>query len=286
MLVTRFAPSPTGLLHLGHAYAALMAFGRAQQARGRFVLRIEDIDLGRCRSEFEVAIFEDLAWLGLTWEEPVRRQSQHFDDYHAAVAKLESQGFTYPCFCTRKEIETEIARAGAAPHASDMAVHYPGTCRRLSADDRAQRIARGESHALRLDCMKAVAAVASQQLGFQEEGAGPRGETGWQIARPELLGDIVLARKDLPASYHVAVVTDDALQGVNLVTRGHDLFLATHIQRLLQALLNLPTPAYAHHHLILDEAGRKFSKRDQSVTLQKLRAEGASQAGIRRIVGL
>ncbi len=257
MLITRFAPSPTGFLHLGHAYAALMAFDAAQKAGGRFLLRIEDLDIGRCRPEFEKAIFDDLTWLGLTWEKPVRRQAQHFDDYTAAIAKLESRGLAYPCFCTRKEIEAEILRAGSAPHDGDIAALYPGTCSRLSAAERTARRASGASHALRLDCGKAVAAVASQQPGFEERGAGPNGETGWQTARPELLGDIVLARKDLPASYHVAVVTDDAIQGITLVTRGRDLFQATHIQRLLQTLLNLPAPAYAHHRLILDR-GRSF----------------------------
>jgi glutamyl-Q tRNA(Asp) synthetase len=286
MAVARFAPSPTGLLHLGHAYAALMAFDAAAQSGGRFLLRIEDIDSGRSRAEFVQAIFDDLAWLGLTWEEPVRRQSDHFDDYRAAIAKLEDQGFAYPCFCTRKEIEAEISRAGAAPHDSDLVAAYPGTCKRLSAGELAERIASGASHALRLDCARAVAAVAALHPGFDEQGHGPNGETGWQMARPELLGDIVLARKDLPASYHVAVVVDDALEGVTLVTRGQDLFAATHVQRLLQALLDLPTPAYAHHRLILDQSGRKFSKRNHAVTLQNLRGDGATPGDIRKLVRL
>jgi glutamyl-Q tRNA(Asp) synthetase len=287
MIVTRFAPSPTGFLHLGHAYAALVAWQAAQEFAGKFVLRIEDIDLGRCRPEFDHAIIEDLTWLGLHWDEPVRRQSQHFGDYAGALAKLENQGLVYPCFCTRKEIEAEIARAAQAPQLADFSsTPYPGTCKRLDRDERTSRITAGLPHALRLDCSKALASIGSQPLGFAEEGAGPRGETGYQIARPELVGDIVLARKDLPASYHVAVVTDDALQGVTLVTRGCDLFAATHIQRFLQALLNLPVPKYAHHRLILDPQGRKFSKRDGAVTLRNLRLSGATPNDIRTMVGL
>ena len=287
MIVTRFAPSPTGFLHLGHAYAALLAWQAAQETAGKFVLRIEDIDLGRCRPGFEQAIVEDLTWLGLCWDEPVRRQSQHFDDYAAAIAKLDEQGLVYPCFCTRKEIEAEIARSAEAPQLTDFSPEpYPGICKRLDHDERARRVAAGAPYALRLDCSKAMASIGSQPLAFEEKGAGPNGETGRQIARPELIGDIVLARKDLPASYHIAVVTDDALQGITLVTRGHDLFAATHIQRLLQALLGLPFPEYAHHHLILDPQGRKFSKRDGAVTLRNLRLSGATPSDIHNMVGL
>ena len=287
MIVTRFAPSPTGFLHLGHAYAALFAWQAAQQAGGKFVLRIEDIDLARSRREFEQAIFEDLSWLGLHWDEPVRRQSEHFEDYAAAIAGLDARGLIYPCFCTRKEIEAEIARSAEAPQLSDLsAPAYPGTCKRLNGDERIRRIAAGMPYALRLDCARALAAIAPQRLMFEEKGSGPNGEAGRQMARPELIGDIVLARKELPASYHVAVVTDDALQGITLVTRGHDLFPATHVQRLLQALLGLPVPEYAHHRLVLDPQGRKFSKRDHAVTLRNLRQDGATPADIRNIVGV
>src|SRR6476661_8768021 len=239
MIVTRFAPSPTGFLHLGHAYAAFRAYDAARAGGGRFLLRIEDIDTTRCRLEFERAILEDLSWLGIAWEEPVRRQSEHFADYAAALAKLEAAGLVYPCFCTRKEIAAEIARAGIAPSAADNGGEaYPGTCRTLPEGLRARRMAEGEAYALRLDVAKARARH-SGILQFVEHGHGPNRETGTQTARPELSGDIVLARKGLPTSYHLAVVVDDALQGVSLVTRGQDLFPATGIQRLLQALLDL-----------------------------------------------
>ena len=287
MIVTRFAPSPTGFLHLGHAYAALFAWHAAEQTGGKFVLRIEDIDLGRCRSEFEQAILEDLTWLGVHWDEPVRRQSEHFDDYAEALAKLDRRGLIYSCFCTRKEIGAEIARSAEAPQLTDLsAAPYPGTCKRLKPDERARRMAAGAPYALRLDCAKAIAEIDSQPLVFEEIGSGPNGETGHLTAHPELIGDIVLARKDLPASYHIAVVTDDALQGITLVTRGRDLFGATHIQRLLQAILGLPAPEYAHHRLVLDPQGRKFSKRDRAVSLRTLRQSGATSADIRTIVGV
>ena len=287
MIVTRFAPSPTGFLHLGHAFAAFSAYQPAHASGGRFLLRIEDIDLTRCRPEFERAIREDLHWLGLAWEEPVRRQSEHFADYAAALAKLEAAGLVYPCFCTRKEIAAEIARAGIAPTAADNAgegVIYPGTCRALSPAARARRMAESEAYALRLDVAKALASVGV--LAFKESGCGPHGETGMQTARPELSGDIVLARKELPTSYHLAVVVDDALQGVTLVTRGNDLFPATHIQRLLQALLGFPAPDYAHHRLVLDDQGRKFSKRDRAVTLASLRDAGETPESVRAMLGM
>lgn len=284
MIVTRFAPSPTGFLHLGHAYAALTAFETARAGGGRFLLRIEDIDRTRCRPEFERAIFEDLAWLGLAWEEPVRRQSDHFDDYAKALAALSERGVLYPCFCTRKDIADEIARADAAPHGPEGPL-YPGTCRAFDADTRARRIAEGAPYALRLDVAKAMSAIG-RDLTFEERGRGPSDETGLQRVLPCLLGDVVLARKELPASYHLAVVVDDALQGVTLVTRGNDLFAATHIQCLLQALLDLPQPRYAHHRLILDSLGKKFSKRDSSVTLAALRAAGHAPRDIRALIGL
>jgi glutamyl-Q tRNA(Asp) synthetase len=286
MIVTRFAPSPTGFLHLGHAYAALRAYQAARAGGGRFLLRIEDIDTTRCRPKFQLAILEDLRWLGIAWEEPVRRQSEHFADYAAALAGLEAADLVYPCFCTRKDVAAEIARAGVAPSASEsMEGVYPGTCRWLSQDARARRIAEGEAYALRLDMAKAWARHAGA-LPFVEHGHGPNGETGTQTARPELCGDIVLARKELPTSYHLAVVVDDALQGVTLVTRGQDLFPATYIQRLLQALLDLPVPDYAHHPLVLDAEGRKFSKRDRGVTLAGLREAGHTAAEVRAMVGM
>jgi glutamyl-Q tRNA(Asp) synthetase len=284
MIVTRFAPSPTGFLHLGHAFAAITAHDSAKRAQGRFVVRIEDIDGPRCRSEFEAAIAEDLHWLGLEFEEPVRRQSEHPVDYEAAIKTLAARGLLYPCFCTRKDIAAEIARAGSAPHGPD-GPSYPGTCRDLSLPERDDRLARGAPYALRLDVGKAKAAAAAS-LSFEEEGAGPLGETGTQIIRADLLSDIVLARKGLQTSYHLAVVVDDALQGVTLVTRGNDLYHATHIQRLLQACLGLEPPRYGHHRLILDAKGRKFSKRDTAVTLASLRQNGVSVHEIRRLIGI
>ena len=287
MIVTRFAPSPTGFLHLGHAYAALFACRAAQSSGGRFLLRIEDIDRVRCRPEFEQAIFEDLRWLGISWEEPVRRQSFHSHDYATAIGKLDAAGLVYPCFCTRKEIAAEIARAAVAPHANEIReAPYPGICRSLDAGERARRMAAGVPYALRLDSRKALAGIGPHEPGFLEMGRGPNGETGYQRMQRELIGDVVLARKDLPASYHLAVVMDDASQGVNLVTRGEDLFPATHIQRLLQALLSLETPDYAHHRLLLDSRGQKFSKRDQSVTIRSLRQSGLSPGEVNRLAGI
>ncbi len=274
MIVTRFAPSPTGYLHLGHAYAAI----RANDAGERFLLRIEDIDRARCRVEYENAISEDLSWLGLDWEKPVLRQSERSEAYRGALAQLDSDGLIYPCFCTRKEIADEIARAVSAPHGAEGPL-YPGTCRNLSAAARHKKIAAGVPYALRLDAFKG--AEKAGPLTFQENGQGPNGEHGTIIANPVSLGDVVLARKDMPAAYHLAVVVDDAFQGVTLVTRGNDLFAATHVQRLLQALLSLPEPAYAHHRLILDAQGKKFSKRDAAVTLRALRAMGETPASLR-----
>jgi glutamyl-Q tRNA(Asp) synthetase len=269
MIVTRFAPSPTGYLHLGHAFAAITA----AQAGKRFLVRIEDIDTTRCRPQFEAAIFEDLAWLGLDWERPVLRQSERFDAYRAALAKLQEQALLYPCFCTRAEIAAEIARASEAPHGPEGPV-YPGTCRHLSTEQRQARITSGAPYALRLDSQKA--AFIAGALTFEEQGVGPKDEHGVITVDPLLFGDVVLARKETPASYHLSVAVDDAFQGVTLVTRGNDLFSATHIQRVLQTLLGLPAPAYAHHKLILDENGKKFSKRDSAVTLRDLRANGVT----------
>jgi glutamyl-Q tRNA(Asp) synthetase len=282
--VTRFAPSPTGYLHLGHAFAALYAADLAAQSGGRFLVRIEDTDRTRARPEFEAAIFEDMAWLGLAWEEPVRRQSEHFDDYARALARLKSLGCAYPCFCTRKEIEAEFAASVTAPHGPDGPI-YPGTCRGLSATEREQRLARGDQHAWRLDVAKAVALIGAP-LSFEELGGGPNGEHAVIAVKPDLFGDFVLARKDAPASYHLAVVVDDALQGVTLVTRGNDLFAAAHVHRLLQALLQLPVPQYSHHRLILDASGKRLAKRDQATTLKHLRADGWSPARVREVLGL
>jgi glutamyl-Q tRNA(Asp) synthetase len=261
---TRFAPSPTGWLHLGHAFAAL--FAAKQAAGGRFLIRLEDIDATRARPEYEEAIFEDLAWLGLSWEKPVRRQSDHFEDYRAALNQLETKGLLYPCFCTRREIQDEIARAGNAPQGPDGPL-YPGTCRHLDADERQQRLASGAAYALRLDVAKALA-LLDAPLTFTELS---RGE---MTADPSIFGDVVLARKDTPASYHLAVVVDDALQGITLVTRGEDLLPATHLHRLLQHLLGLPVPRWHHHRLITDETGKRLAKRDDARSLRSLREAG------------
>ncbi|MGH7035571.1 MAG: tRNA glutamyl-Q(34) synthetase GluQRS [Stellaceae bacterium] len=272
MIVTRFAPSPTGLLHLGHAYSALVAWHAAREAGGRFLLRIEDIDTARCKPEFTAAILEDLAWLGLDWDGAVRQQSQHFADYAAALDRLDAAGLIYPCFCTRAEIAAEIARAGGAPQ-GEAGPLYPGTCRTLPAEERSRRIAAGESFALRLDVSRALAHTGP--LSWEEE------EQGVIAAQPELLGDAVLARKDVSASYHLAVTVDDALQGVTLVTRGADLFAATHLHRLLQALLDLPVPRYRHHTLLTDARGKRFAKRDRALTLRALREGGKAPDEVR-----
>ncbi len=273
--VTRFAPSPTGLLHLGHAASALLAFAAAREGGGRFILRIEDIDATRCRPEFEAAILEDLAWLGMAWESPARRQSEHMADYAGALAALRARGLVYPCFCTRADIGREIAGAANAPHGPDGPI-YPGTCRGLAEAERARRIAAGEPHAWRLDV--AAALTATGALDWEDEGRGR------VIATPALFGDVVLARKETPASYHLAVTVDDALQGVTLVTRGADLFSATHVHRLLQALLGLPTPSYRHHPLLADETGKRFAKRDKSLTLRALREAGRTPEDVKAMI--
>jgi len=273
---TRFAPSPTGWLHLGHAYAALFAAGRAEA--GRFLVRLEDIDSTRTRPEYETALFEDLAWLGLSWEQPVRRQSEHFADYRQGLQKLSELGLLYPCFCTRKEIQTEITQAGQAPHGPDGAL-YPGTCRTRSADECAERIAKGDAYALRLDVQKAISLVAKELL-WEDRARGVF------TATPALFGDVVLARKDTPASYHLSVVMDDAHQGVTLVTRGEDLLEATHLHRLLIELLQLPVPLWEHHRLIEDESGRRLAKRDDARSLKMLRDQGWSPARVRTELAL
>jgi glutamyl-Q tRNA(Asp) synthetase len=278
-IVTRFAPSPTGYLHLGHAHAALFAWTRARAVPGgRFLLRIEDIDPSRCRAEFTDAILEDLAWLGLDWDGAVRVQSAHLADYRAALDALAARGLVYPCFCTRTAILREVQQSAAAPHAPDGSPLYPGTCRALAPSERATRLAAGEPHALRLDMAAALAAVP-EQLAFEEVGEGRI------VCHPEAFGDAVLARKDAPASYHLCVTHDDAAQGVTLVTRGVDLKPATHLHRLLQALMGWPAPAYAHHKLLTDAAGRRLAKRDRAATIRELRAAGRSPAEVRALAG-
>lgn len=275
--ITRFAPSPTGYLHLGHVYSAASAFRAARESGGHFLLRIEDIDVTRCRPEFEAGIFEDLAWLGFEWEEPVRRQSEHFDDYAALLAKLSDRDLIYPCFCTRKEIAAEIARSNSAPHGPDGPA-YPGICRHLSPAERQARYADGSPYALRLDMVKAMASVPLAALRFEEV------NKGFIQCNPAPFGDIVVARKETPASYHLAVTFDDAVQGVNLVVRGQDLFAATHIHRLLQALLDLPTPRYLHHGLISDPQGKRLSKRDGAATVRSLREEGYTAEEVLKMI--
>lgn len=270
-IVTRFAPSPTGLLHLGHAYSALKAHAFARQHDGRFVLRIEDIDSGRCRPEYIEAIYRDLDWLGLAWEQPVRRQSEHLADYDAALDQLKQRGLVYPCFCTRRDIDA----ATSAPHGPDGPL-YPGTCRNLDAEKRLN-LMKTERYAWRLDVTKSCKTTGA--LDWQDADAG-------QVrADPQALGDVVIARKDLGTSYHLAVTVDDALQGISDIVRGEDLFAATHIHRLLQALLGLPTPHYHHHPLLLDATGARLSKRNSSQTIASLRDAGSSAAEIRQRLG-
>ena len=285
--VFRFAPSPNGYLHLGHALSALINFDMARASGGRFLLRIEDIDLSRCRPEFEVALYEDLAWLGLAWEEPVRRQSEHFDDYRQAVAALEAVGLLYPAFESRAEIARLVAERethGAWPRDPDGAPLYPGAAGDLTIAERDARIATGAPYALRLDMAKAVAAAGP--LTWREDGQGQNGETGIVGAAPHAWGDVVLARKETPTSYHVSVVVDDAMQGVTHVVRGQDLFWSTSVHRLLQALLGLPAPAYLHHRLVLDPEGRKLSKSTRATALRELRAQDITPAQIRRYIDL
>ena len=285
--VFRFAPSPNGYLHLGHAYSALLNFDSARAVGGKFLLRIEDIDAARCRVEFESAIYEDLAWLGLSWETPARRQSEHLARYREAVESLSAEGLVYPAFESRAEIAILVAEreaAGAWPRDPDGTPLYPGTARALTAEERQRLTDRGAPYALRLDMAAARARVG--ELLWTEQGEGPGGETGQIIARPEAWGDVILARKETPTSYHLSVVIDDALQGVTDVVRGYDLFHATSVHRLLQQLLGLPRPSYRHHRLLLDDSGQKLSKSTDATGLRELRAAGATPADIRRLVGL
>jgi glutamyl-Q tRNA(Asp) synthetase len=286
-LICRFAPSPNGYLHLGHALSALVNFDLARTTGGRFILRIEDIDQARCRSEFETAIYDDLSWLGIAWDGPVERQSEHLDDYRAALARLEGGGLVYPSFESRSAIAALVAAApGPWPHDPDGAPLYPGTAAALSRSERARRMAAGEPYALRLDIAAAIARLNAAPLTWSETGSGPDGETGAVVAAPGRWGDVVLGRKEAPGSYHLAVVVDDARQGITHVVRGHDLFWSTSVHRLLQALLGLPEPVYRHHRLLLGPDGRKLSKSTQATALRALRRDGITAAEIRRMVGL
>jgi len=275
-IVTRFAPSPTGRLHLGHAFAALFAERLARVGDGRFLLRIEDIDPSRCRPEFETGISEDLAWLGLAWETPPRRQSEHLAEYRKALDTLAARGLLYPCFCSRREIQAEIAASAGAPQGPEGPL-YPGTCRDLPGQIRTRRIAAGDPYALRLDSAKAAEVAGPLSWEDLDRGAFQ--------AEPGLLGDVVLGRRDAPASYHLAVTLDDHLQGLTLVTRGEDLLPATHVHRLLQALLGLDVPRWRHHRLLLNERGERLAKRDGAMTLAALRAAGCSAGDVRAMAG-
>lgn len=287
-IITRFAPSPSGHLHVGHAYSAWFAEQAAAEVGGTLLLRIEDIDQTRCRPEYEAAILEDLAWLGLSWQEPPRRQSDHMADYAAALAKLDDMGLIYPCFCTRKEIRAEIKKSNEAPHdAANKSAGdkrgpvYPGTCRTLYSDDRDLRISAGDAYALRLNMQKAIYLAEKKRgpLSWLDLAAGE------QVATPDIFGDVVLARKDEPTSYHLSVTVDDAAQGVNLITRGEDLRDVTHVHCLLQALLDFEVPAYRFHHLLTDENGKRFAKRDKSLTLKSLREDGKTPEDIKTLAG-
>jgi glutamyl-Q tRNA(Asp) synthetase len=279
---TRFAPSPSGLLHLGHAYSACFAATEARVRGGEMLLRIEDIDIARCRPEFETAILEDLAWLGLEWPESVRRQSDHFADYRAALDRLDGMGLLYPCFLSRKE----LGEALSAPHLPpgfgvEIGPDGPAvtdTDRLLPEEERACRLEAGEPHVLRLRMARAMEIAGSLEWRDLDRGV--------QAATPEIFGDVVLARKDVPTSYHLSVTVDDAIQGVRLVTRGEDLFQASHLHRLLQALLGLPVPDYRHHGLLVDENGRRYAKRDRALTLRALREAGHTPREIYQKVGL
>ncbi len=288
--VFRFAPSPNGLLHLGHALSAILNFDMARAAGGRLILRIEDIDATRCRPEYEAAIYEDLAWLGIEWEQPVRRQSEHLDEYRSVLAKLDALRLSFPSFESRTEISRMVAdRQSHArwPHDPDGAPLYPGWARGMATEEREARIARGEPYAIRLDMIRAMEWAGP--LRWSESGAGPRGESGESgevAAEPAAWGDVILGRKETPTSYHLSVAIDDALQGVTHVVRGQDLFWSTSVHRVLQAVLDLPTPAYHHHRLILDADGRKLSKSMRATGLRELRADGATPGDIRAMIGV
>jgi glutamyl-Q tRNA(Asp) synthetase len=285
--VFRFAPSPNGHLHLGHALSALRNFDMARAAGGRLLLRMEDIDATRCRPEFEAAIVEDLAWLGIEWEQPVRRQSEHFDEYRAALGKLEAMRLTFLSFESRAEIAHMVGDRDVRerwPRDPDGVPLYPGAARQMKEQDRQARISLGDPYAIRLDMEKATEWTGP--LRWSETGAGPSGESGDIAAEPAAWGDVIVGRKETPTSYHLAVVIDDALQGVTHVVRGQDLFWSTSVHRVLQALLDLPAPSYHHHRLILDADGKKLSKSTQATGLRELRAQGLTPADIRRLVNM
>jgi glutamyl-Q tRNA(Asp) synthetase len=289
--VFRFAPSPNGPLHLGHALSALLNAEMARAADGRLLLRIEDIDGSRCRPEFETAIYEDLDWLGIAFERPVRLQSDHFGDYRAALSKLEERHLTFPSFESRSEIARMVGDRDVRerwPRDPDGVPVYPGAARQLPQQERAARIAQGEAYAIRLDIDKALEWTGESQapLDWTETGSGPRGETGTIAAQPAAWGDVIVGRKETPTSYHLAVVIDDALQGVTHVVRGQDLFWSTSVHQLLQVLLDLPAPVYHHHRLILDADGCKLSKSTQATGLRELREQGATPRDIRAMVGM
>ena len=280
--VFRFAPSPNGYLHIGHAYSALQNFEMARRTGGRFLLRIEDIDVERCRPEYEQAIYEDLEWLGLTWEAPVLRQSEHFSVYAQAVDHLQKCGLLYPCFCSRLEISRAVADRRDWQRDPDGGPLYPGTCRHLLEDERARRLASGQHAALRINMARAVDAIGPA-LSWREYGEG---EDARDVhAEPSLWGDCVLARKDIPTSYHISVVVDDARQGVSDVVRGKDLFDATSLHRLLQEIFDLPAPRYHHHDLLRDPEGQKLSKSTRAKSLRALREEGVTAQDVRKRLG-
>jgi glutamyl-Q tRNA(Asp) synthetase len=281
--IFRFAPSPNGELHLGHAYSALLNGDLAREAGGQLLIRMEDIDLARCRPEFEASILDDLAWLGLEWDQPVRRQSEHFDAYAAALDRLKAMELVYPSFLTRAEIRA-VTESPEWRRDPDGAPLYPGLDRDLSKSEAAGRIETGAPYAWRLRMDAAIEKAGP--LSFLEQGSGPSGETETNVAEPARWGDVVIARKEIPTSYHLSVVVDDALQGITDVVRGEDLFHATSVHRLLQTLLDLPQPSYRHHGLIRDAAGRKLSKSEGATGLHTLRQIGATPADIRARVGL
>jgi glutamyl-Q tRNA(Asp) synthetase len=290
--VFRFAPSPNGRLHLGHAYSALLNADLARHVGGRFLLRIEDIDPARCRPALEQALYDDLRWLGLTWESPVRRQSEHFEDYRLAASRLKGRGLLYPCFCSRKAIGDTVVRRETETgqpwtRDPDQAPLYPGTCRSVPRDEAEERIRAGEVHSWRIDLKAAMEAAPGPHgyAAFDPARAGPGAGERWVEADPERWGDAILVRKDTPTSYHLAVVADDGVQGITHVVRGRDLEAATDLHVLLQKLLGLPTPRYHHHGLILDPMGDKLSKSRGSETLEDLRARGIGPGAIRRHLG-
>jgi glutamyl-Q tRNA(Asp) synthetase len=287
--IVRFAPSPNGLLHIGHARSAMLNWRFANDHSGTFLLRIEDIDTTRARPEFETAIFDDLEWLGISWPKPVRRQSEHFADYEAALSELRKLGLLYPAFLSRAEIAAQVAGIESSgrswPRDPDGAPHYPANDRLLSTAERDRKIASGMPHAWRLD-MRAALGGLGKDLSWTERGSGPDGETGRIMADPGAWGDVILARRDVPASYHLSVTVDDSIQAITDVIRGEDLFAATSVHRLLQHLLGLAAPIYHHHGLVRDPHGRKLSKSDGATSIASLRHHGAMQGEILALAGL